>query len=289
MKSKSHSKQEARFGWKLVTPSLLVVGLLILYPIVYNVYLSFFKVNLGRKNDFVGLGNYIHLLQDGDFYGSLLTTALFLVGTTAGTTILGLGVAMLMNREFPFRGIVRGLILLPYIAPVISVVFSWQFIFDPVNGVYNYLLVDVLKISNERVHLIGDPRYALIVVICFDIWRNFPFAYLMILSRLQSINTSLYEAASLDGATRWQQFINISLPELRFVIGAIVILRFIWNMNKFEEVYLLAPNVKTLPIYTYFTAFTGNIEQGIAASISVVQFLLLLLIILYYVKKVLKW
>ncbi len=285
----NRATQEARFGWKLVTPSLLVVGLLIIYPIIYNLYLSFFEVHLAKENEFVGLSNYLYLLQDTEFYGSLWTTAIFLVATTAGTTLLGLGVAILMNRKFPFRGFVRGLILLPYIAPVISVVFSWQFIFDPVSGIFNYVVVDILNMTDQRFNLIGDPDYALIIVVIFDIWKNFPFAYLMILSRLQSINVNLYEAASLDGASGWQKFRHITMPELRFVVGAIIILRFIWNMNKFEEVYLLASNVKTLPVYTYFIAFTGNIEQGLAASISVIQFLLLMIIILYYVKKVLQW
>ena len=109
------------------------------------------------------------------------------------------------------------------------------------------------------------------------------------MARFQSIDKSLYEAAEIDGAGRWKKFLHITLPEIRFVVGAIIMLRFIWNMNKFDEVYLLAPNVKTLPVYTYFTAFTGNIEQGLAASIAVVQFLLLTLLILFYIKKILKW
>jgi multiple sugar transport system permease protein len=151
------------------------------------------------------------------------------------------------------------------------------------------MTVEVLGISDERVNLIGTPGNALLVVIIFDIWKNFPFAYLMILSRLQSINNDLYEAATLDGATRWQRFWHITIPELRFVVGAIVMLRFIWNINKFDEVFLLAPNVKTLPIYTYFTAFTGTIEQGLAAAIAVVQFLLLIGLIFLYIRRVLKW
>lgn len=283
------AKLEAMFGWKLVFPSLFILGTLIIYPIIYNLYLSFFEVHLSRPNVFVGLANYLHLLTDQEFYSSLWTTILFVVGTTLGTTLMGIGVASVMNRTFPFRGVVRGLILLPYIAPVISVVFSWQFIFDPVNGYYNYLVVEVFQLTSERINLIGTPGYALLIVIIFDIWKNFPFAYLMILSRYQAIDRNLYEAASLDGANMWQQFYYITLPELRFVVGAIILLRLIWNMNKFDEIFLLAPTVKTLPVYAYYTAFTGNIEQGMAAAISVIQFGLLLVLIFYYVKKVLKW
>lgn len=113
--------------------------------------------------------------------------------------------------------------------------------------------------------------------------------YLMILSRLQSINTTYYEAAEIDGASPWQKFRHITLPELYLVVGAIVILRVIWNFNKFEEVYLLTDNVKVLSVYTYFKAFTGAMQQGQGASLALIQFLLLVAFILFYVKRVLKW
>jgi len=198
-------------------------------------------------------------------------------------------VALLMNLEFPLRNLVRTLILLPYFAPVISVVFGWQFIFDPVNGIYNHVVVEVLGISAERHNLIGDPKTALFVVIVFDIWKHFPISYLLIVSKLQSINKDQYEAAAIDGYGPFGRFIHVTLPELYFVLGTLIILRLIWNLNKFEDVYLLAPNVQTLPIFTYYAAFTGIIDQGFAASVSVVQFILLSFLIYFYVKKVLKW
>ena len=281
--------QEALFGWKTVAPSLFLIFLLIAYPIVYNIYLSFFKVKLIGQNEFIGLSNYIDLLADRAFYDSLTVTTIYVVGSTLGTTLLGLGVASLMNHKFPLRRLVRGLILLPYIAPLISEVFAWQFIFDPVNGIYNHLSVETFGFSDERVNLIGTADNAIWVVIIFDIWKNFPFAYLMILSRMQSINYELFEASMLDGANRWQRFWHITIPELRFILGTIIMLRFIWNINKFDEVFLLAPNVKTLPIYTYYTAFTGTIDQGLGAAIAVVQFLILIGFIIFYIRRILKW
>ena len=282
-------RQESRLGWRLVAPSLFVILLLIAYPILYNIYLSFFEVRLTEDNVFVGLTNYERLLSDAGFYNSLATTAIYLTGTVVGTTLMGLGVALLMNLEFPFRNVCRGLILLPYFAPVISVVFGWQFIFDPVNGIYNHMMVEVLGLASERINPIAEARYAIFVVIIFDIWKHFPIAYLLILSKLQSINRDQYEAAAIDGYGPLGRFWHVTLPELYFVLGTIVILRLIWNLNKFEEVYLLAPNVQTLPVFTYYTAFTGVIDQGLAATVSVVQFLLLVFLIYFYVKKVLKW
>ena len=282
-------RAESRFGWQLILPAIIIIGGLIIYPIGYNMFLSFFDVTLQGARTYVGLENYRSVLLDPTFWHSVLTTLIYVAGTTVGTTLVGLAVALVMNRKFPLRGLVRGLILLPYVAPVISVVFSWQFIFDPVNGIFMHWTLEVLHIFKHRFNLIGQPQTAVLVAIVFNIWKNFPFTYLMVLSKLQGINDTYYEAADLDGASAWQKFRHVTLPELYFVLGAIVILRVIWNFNKFEEVYLLTDNVKVLSVYTYFKAFTGAMEQGTGATLAVVQFLLLLGFILFYVKRVLKW
>jgi multiple sugar transport system permease protein len=136
-----------------------------------------------------------------------------------------------------------------------------------------HTLVEQLGWVSERFNLIRDPQNALWVLIIFNIWKNFPFSYLMILSRLQAIDANLYEAAEIDGANGWQKFRHITVPELWFVVGALMLLRFIWNFNKFEEVFLLTgTNIKTLPIYTYFKAFIGTMELGDASSLAVIQF-----------------
>lgn len=285
----SLSQRESRLGWKLISPSVGVIGILIIYPILYNIYLSFFNVRLTGENFFVGLANYERLFTATAFYNSLITTVLYLAGSIVGSTILGLAVALIMNLKFPFRNIVRAIILLPYFAPVISVVFGWRFFFDPVNGIYNHITVDTLHLTQHRYNLIGNPGTALLIVIIFSTWKNFPISYLLIISKLQSINKDQYEAAAMDGCGPVARFFHVTLPEIYFVLGTLVILRLIWNLNKFEEVFLLAPNVHTLPVYTYYTAFTGIIDQGYAATISVVQFIALSFLIYFYVKKVLKW
>jgi multiple sugar transport system permease protein len=284
------ARREARFGRLLIAPALVVILGLILYPIIYNIYLSFFNVSLAGRNVFLGLGNYLGVLTDSEFWSSVLTTMLYVVLSTFGTTILGLIVAMVMNRTFPLRWLARSLILLPYVAPVISVVFAWQFFFDPVNGIFMHVMVEKLGWMDQRVNLISEPGNALWVAILFNMWRNFPFSYLMILSRLQAIDETLYEAAEIDGASGWQKFRFITLAEIYFVVGALILLRFIWNFNKFEEVFLLTGiNVKTMPIYIYLKAFIGTMELGTASALAVVQFVILVGIILVYVKRVLKW
>ena len=282
-------QQENRLGWMLLAPSVAMVGVLIVYPLFYNFYLGFFHVALSGEKLFIGFANYRHLLTDPDFYRSVLITVIFLFGTVFGSTIAGLSVALLLNVRFPFRNVVRSLVLLPYVAPVISVVFGWQFIFDPVNGIYNHMMVDVLHLVQNRHSVMENSYSALSVVILFDIWKHFPIAYLLILARLQAIDKDLYEAAALDGCGPFQRFFHVTLPELYFVLGTIVILRLIWNLNKFEEVFLLAPNVKTLPVFMYYTAFTGIIDQGKGAAIAMLQLVVLGTLIYFYVKKIIRW
>ena len=281
--------QESRFGIALIAPAAGIIAILILYPICYQIYISFFDVRLLDKSIFVGFRNYSEILGDPTFWKSVLTTAVYVVFTVAGTTLAGLGVALLMNREFPLRGLVRSLILLPYVAPVVSVVYAWKQIFDPVNGIFMHITVEKLGLFDDRFNLIGSPDSALWIAIIFSIWKNFPFAYLMLLSRLQAIDDNLYEAAEIDGANGWQKFKAITLPEIYFVMGAIVLLRMIWNFFKFEDIYLLADNVKVLSIYTYFKAFVGTMELGSGAALAILQFMLLVILILLYVKRVLKW
>lgn len=283
------AQREAGLGWVLILPAATIIALLVLYPIAYNIYLSFFDTSISGNNTFIGLTNYDNVVFDPDFWKAVLTTLIYVVFTTAGTTVFGLIVALVMNQPFPFRGLVRSLLLLPYVAPVISVVFAWKFIFDPVNGIFMDMTVEKLGIFSERFNLIGSPSAAIWVTIIFSIWRNFPFTYLMILSRLQAIDKNLYEAAEIDGCGGWSKFRFITMPEIYFVTGSIILLRIIWNFNKFEDIYLLADNVEVLSVYTYFKAFTGAMEMGQGSSLAVIQFLLLIGFIIYYVKKVLKW
>ena len=282
-------QREAGLGWALILPCVIVILSLILYPILSNVISSFFEVSLSSRDSFTGLENYRAVVTDAAFWRAVLTTLIYVTASTLGTTLTGLGTAMVMNKTFPLRGLVRSLILLPYVAPVFSVVYAWKFFFDPVNGLFMDITVERLGIFAERFNLIDSPGSALWVAVIFSVWKNFPFTYLMLLSRLQAIDKNIYEAADVDGAGAWHKFRFITLPELYFVMGSIVLLRVIWNFNKFEDIYLLTDNVRVLSIYTYFKAFVGVADLGQGSALVILQFALLVGFILYYVKKVLKW
>ena len=281
--------KEVRLGWALILPSVVIIFSLIAYPVFSSIVSSFYDVQLVGEDNFAGFENYRNIITDLAFWSSVATTLLYVVFSTLGTIIVGLLVALVMNQSFPLRGFVRGIIILPYVAPVFSIVYAWKFIFDPVNGVFMDLMVEKLGLFSERFNLIGDPQSALWVAVAFSVWKNFPFAYLMILSRLQAIDKNMYEAAKVDGTNWWQRFRFITMPELYFVAGSIILLRVIWNFNKFEDIFLLTENLKVLSIFTYFKAFTGVIDIGQGSALVIVQFCLLVVFILLYVKKVLKW
>lgn len=281
-------KKDARLAWQMLIPSLAVIGLLILYPLVFNIYLSFFNVRLGQENEFVGLANYIRLLSDTAYAHSWFITIIYLVGTVFGVTLLGLLVALLLNQEFRGRNVVRLIMLIPYIAPVASVMFGWRFFFGD-RGAVSWALQGI-GITEAPINIIGDPSLSLLIVILFDIWKHFPLTALLLLSQLQSIPRDRYEVAAMDGYGSWGSFIHVTLPECRFVLGTIIILRVIWNFNRFEDVFLIAGSqVPTLPIYTYMVSMTGSLELGFAAAISVVSLIVLMVFIIIYVKKVLRW
>lgn len=284
------TKNEARLGYILILPTVVMIAGLIFYPIGYNLVLSLFKVTLSpaKPNIFVGLSHYIEVLTDTEFWLSFKTSIIFTFTTVLGTTLLGLGVALLLNKDFKGRTVLRGMVLLPYVTPLISLVFGWKYLFDPVFGMFNYVFVDIIHLFPQHLNWIESPQYAIYAVIIFNIWHNFPFSFLMILAELQSISATLYEAAEVDGANAWQKFMHITLPELKFVIGALVILRTIWNFYKFAEVYLLSPVVETLPVYIYEKAF-ANYNFGEGAAIATILFIFVLGFILYYVRRVLEW
>lgn len=283
--------QEARLGWLLLSPTLLIVFGLVLFPTFFSVWISFHDVGLHNLNDvfhapFVGFENYIKVFHDFAFkyhspqnMGAALTSVVYSFTATTLAVFLGLVAALLLNRPFPGRGITRAVFLIPYVAPIVSVAFVWRWMLDPrPSGVINDLLIR-LGVLDKPVAFLAQRGLALILVILFDAWRYFPFAMLMILARLQAIDNTLYEAAEVDGANPWQKFRHITLPELRFVLGAVFLLRLIWTFNKFDDIFLLTGGgfgTKVLPILVYEFSFRlRDFGRGAATAMILVATLLI--------------
>jgi len=202
---------------------------------------------------------------------------------TIGALVFGLFAAQLLNKSFHGKGFMRGLFLFPYVAPVIAVALTWVNLFDPSSGSINALLLQ-MGLTQESINFFGQRPLALIMVTVFEIWRYFPLSFLFILARMQSIDTDMYEAADMDGASPFQKFWFLSLPQLAGILSVLFLLRFIWTFNKFDDIFLLTggnAGTLTLTVNVYKQAFAiSNIGAG--AAVAVVIFCVLLLFSFFF-------
>jgi len=229
--------------------------------------------------------NFARVFDSSEFYSVLGVTIFYSVFGTIGALVMGLFAAMLLNKSFRGQGILRGLYLFPYVAPVIAVAFTWVTLFDPFSGSANALLIQ-MGVSAGPINFFGERPLALIMVTVFEIWRYFPLSFLFILARMQSIDTDMYEAADMDGASPFQKFWYLSLPQLLGILSVLFLLRFIWTFNKFDDIFLLTggnAGTRTLTVNVYEQAFAvSNIGAG--AAVAVVVFFCLLMFSIFFFK-----
>ena len=231
--------------------------------------------------------NFARIFDDDEFLAVLWATVFYTVVGTVGALVVGLFAALLLNKEFKGQGLLRGLYLFPYVAPVIAVSFTWVILLDPFSGSVNALLVQ-MGLADAPINFFGERPLALIMVTVFEIWRYFPLSFLFILARMQSIDTDMYEAADMDGASPFQQFWYLSVPQLLGILSVLFLLRFIWTFNKFDDIFLLTggnAGTRTLTVNVYEQAFAvSNIGAG--AAVAVVVFCVLLVFSIFFLKYV---
>ncbi len=243
------------------------------------------------------LNNFKKVFYENNFTDLLLTTFYFTFFGTVGAIIFGILAAQLVNQKFYGRTFMRSILLFPYVGPVVALAYTWTLLLDPNSGTLNALLVN-FNILETPINLLGQKyiainilgleiklRLALTTVIFFEIWRYFPLAFLFILARLQAVPKDLYEAAEVDGAGPLKKFTHITLPQITAIISILFMIRFIWNFNKFEDIFLLtggASGTRTLPINVYQQGFAiSNIGMGSAVSIVIVMLLIIFMIIYF--------
>ncbi len=223
------------------------------------------------------LENFSDIFNAREFWSVIFATLFYTIVGTIGALVVGLFAALLLNKSFAGQGVLRGLYLFPYVAPVIAVAFSWVILFDPTSGSINALLVQ-MGVVDSPINFFGVRPNALIMVTVFEIWRYFPLSFLFILARMQSIDTDMYEAADVDGATPFQKFRYLSLPMLMGILSVLFLLRFIWTFNKFDDIFLLTggnAGTRTLTVNVYEQAFAvSNIGAGAAVAVVILCCLL---------------
>lgn len=270
--------------YSILGVAVLLTGLLILYPAYHALELSFQKLDsFVSEPEWVGFANYGTVLRLPDFWAAFGRGTVFALSTITLQVVFGIAFAMLLNAQIPLKPMVRGIMVLPYLLPTIIVALTFQWMLDPTNGV-----------MSDAVGLFGmdyipwgeNGAVAMALVIFLSVWIWTPFVTLAFLAGLQSVPDELYEAARVDGATAWQRFWHITLPQLRPVLTVVVLLRAIWMFNKFDIIWLTTRGgpleaTEHLPVLAYRKAFEMY-QLGEGAAVSAISFLILSIFIFVY-------
>ena len=286
---KRHYREEV-LAYSFLWPSLLLLSLLMIYPFLEVLRLSFHESNLTRET-WVGLNNYYQLVTDPFFWGVVGNTVAFTLGSVVLHLVIGLGLALLLNAKINqfFRSVARGILIVPWLlAPTVAGMI-WVLMLAPF-GVFNGVLTSMgLTSGLSNIAWLGDSSTALASVTAMNVWRAYPFFMVMLLAGLQSVPQQLYEAAQIDGATMMQQFFYITLPELRSVITTIVLLDSIWTFRAFDPVFVMtgggpSHSSEVLATAIYFDGFQ-KMKFGYASAEAVIMFVFLFIVSAFYVKR----
>lgn len=278
-------------AYVFLTPVMIVMALLVFYPLFKGIGYSFTDINqynMGNKfvdpsYKFIGLDNYKELLgsmfeENSVFRDILKQTTIWTFVNVFFHFTIGLGLALLLNKKIKLRGFYRMLLLVPWAVPSFISAFSWRWMF---NGSYGIINITLQALGFDPIPWLGDPFWSMVAVIMTNVWLGVPFMMVTLLGGLQSIPTTLYEAAEVDGASRWSQFWHITLPLLKPVAFTVTLLGIIWTFNTFNVIYLVTGggpvhSTEILVTYAYREAFR-NWNFGMASTYGVIILSILLI------------
>jgi len=275
----------------LLSPAVIVTLAIVFFPMAQTAWMSLHEYILFRPNDFdfIGLENFMAALADEVFWISLWHTVIWIFLTIPAQLLLGLVTALILNQNFPWRPIARALIIIPWALPSVVIALMWVWMYDSNYGIINDTLLR-LDIINAAVPWLANPDTALYAIILTLTWQGFPFFAVMILAALQSIPKSYYEAAAIDGASRWNQFRHITLPGISGVLVTAVLLRTIWVANSIDVIYVMTGGgpgyaTYTLPLYAFVKA-RANLDFGYGSALAVMFTLMLMGLVVVYLTRV---
>lgn len=267
-------------GFGFALPFLVVYGVFVIWPIISGLITSLTNATLtGGTTKFIGLENYQALFHDSEFWSSMWHTVEFALMSTPPLVILSLIFALMANREIPGRWLIRLVFFAPYVLPVSVLGLIWVWLYEPGFGLINGYLGDL---HLGTVNWLDDPHTALLSVVIATVWWTLGFNFVLYLAGLQEISPDLYEAASIDGATSWQQLVKITIPLLKPTTILIVILQILASLKIFGQIYVMTnggPGNATRPVvqYIYENGFTSY-YSGYASAISYVFFVFVLVV-----------
>jgi multiple sugar transport system permease protein len=271
----------------LLLPALIPVILLSVIPLLRGVYLGFTDYTLGSPIHFNGLANYARMLKDLYFWKSFEVGFIWTIVVTAGQVLLGLCLALLLNRKMRFVTLYSTLMLVPWAMPPIIRGIVWRQVYDPDTGILNTLLLR-LGLLRESVNWLSSFEYVIPAVIVAGVWGEIPKAAVFLLAGLKSIPDDLYEAARIDGAGKWREFSSVTLPMLAPVMAAVISLSFMWNFNTFGIVWVLTQGgpggLTRLPMLAAYEEAFRYGYVGYAAAIGNVMVVIISIVLFAYLR-----
>ena len=271
-------------------PAILITAAVVLFPVAQTIWLSLFNYVIYDPDgsQFVGFGNFAAVFRDEVFWISLRHSVVWIVGVVGLQFLLGLISALILNESFWWRGLARALVVIPWALPSVIIGLMWTWMYDFNVGVINDALLR-LGVISAPIAWLARPDTALGAIMLGLVWQGFPFFAVTILAGLQTVPAELYEAAEIDGATRWKRFTNVTLPAIGDVIATALLLRTIWVANSLDVILVMTGGgpgyaTYTLPLYAFQRAYSG-MEFGYGAALALVLTALLLAVVWLYVKR----
>ena len=281
-------------GAAFMLPAAGFLLLFLAYPLGLGIWMSFTDARIGRPGAFIGLENYEWLLDDDSFINATLFTITYTVVASAFKFAVGLYLALLLNRYIPFRAIVRAVILIPFIVPTVLSAIAFWWIFDPQFSIISWSLRKLALISGN-IDFLGVPLHAQASVIFVNIWRGVPFIAITLLAGLQTVPPSLYEAATLDGASPWQMFRHITYPLLTPIIAVVMTFSVLFTFTDFQLIWALTRGGPVNATHLMATLsyqrgiLSGSLGEGAAIATAMVPFLLAAIMVSWFGLQRRKW
>jgi ABC-type sugar transport system permease subunit len=277
------------FAYALIAPALVLLALLIAYPLVDAVYLSLNRSSfINPEPTFVGLDNYRAVLQTSTFQRVFLNSLVWTLFVVIFQFVVGIGTALLLGQRFAGRGVLRALVIIPWVMPGIIGGILWKLMYEPYLGLVNHALLSA-GIIGQVVPWLARPDTVMAAVIFAAIWKGAPFSILMYTAAYQNVSQDLVEAARIDGANAWQRFVSVTLPEMTPTIRTTILLTTVWTFNYFDLIYITTrggPGIAShiFPTYIYDLAFV-KVEYGLAATYGIISVLILIVFSTLYVRE----
>lgn len=279
-----------RADYLYVLPAIVVMLVVIGYPIYYTIELSLFKTppNLQMKDKiFVGLDNYVTILRSASFRDVTLNTLIWTAGSTLFAFLLGLGAALSLHREFMGRGVLRALLLIPYVVSAVAASYVWKWLYHSDFGVIGALAVQ-FQLSDRPINFLDNLHSVLPSLIVVNIWKEFSFAMIMLMAGLQTVPDQLLRAAQVDGANAWQRFWHVTFPHLKSVSMVTVLLLMVANFNSFIIPWIMTgggpAGASDIWITQIYNLAFGRQRYGVASAYSVILFIVMMTLGYFYVR-----